>query len=153
MNPTTWTIRDPQISARGAKSCMLEDMSKEDRRIRFTLGGKDSPTQTPFGATTYNGEDAKRQTIEFYLTPQQESDFQAVVGWAHDYLAAHSDRLFRKAMTAQQMSDSFGSPVTQKDKYRPHLRCKIDTSGKYAVRCWDADGNRRDRLANAALCC
>ena len=144
MDPSTWTIRDPTISARGAKSCMLEDMSREDRKIRFTLGSKDSPIQTPFGATTYNNEEAKRQTVEFFLDSEQENEFQGVVEWAHVYLATHSDRLFRKTMTPDQVAECFRSPVTRKDKYRPHVRCKIDTNGRYAVRCWDAEGNRRD---------
>ncbi len=61
MDPKTWMIRDPQISARGAKYAMIEDSSSRsnDGKIRLYIGSKDAPTGTQFGASTFNGEEAK----------------------------------------------------------------------------------------------
>ena len=143
MEPATWIIRDPQINARGAKSCQIEKSCPavgSDAKIRFFLGGKDEPSSTPFGATSWGDEATTRKTIEFNLTPEQEAKFDEITKWAHEYLAKHSERLFRKSMTDEQVADTFRPPVTKKGDFHPHLRCKINTSGAAAVRCWDASG-------------
>ena len=43
MNTTSWTIRDAQISARGAKYCLIEDLKPKsnDNKIRFSIGTKE----------------------------------------------------------------------------------------------------------------
>ena len=107
MDPKSWTIRDPQISARGAKYCMIEDSSSRanDGKIRLYIGSKESPSGTPFGASTFNGEEAKRKNIEFTLSPQQEESLQRVYDWAVPYLAEHSERILRKRMTVELVDD------------------------------------------------
>ena len=143
MNPTSWIVRDAVISSRGAKSCALEigkpDAGK-DGKIRLTLGSKESPTTTPFGATTFNGEEAAQRTIEFNLTDEEVDQFDGVIEWLKSYLADHSLRIFKREMTRDQVSESLRSPVTQKGSFRPHLRCKIRPS---SLRVWD--GERRAR--------
>ncbi len=143
MDPATWIIRDPQINARGAKSCPIEKSAPpvgSDAKIRFFLGGRDEPSSTPFGATSWGDEVTTRKTIEFNISPEQEAKFAEITAWAHEYLAQHSERIFRKTMTVEQVTDSFRPPVSKKGEFRPHLRCKINTSGTGAVRCWDAGG-------------
>ena len=143
MDPATWIIRDPQINARGAKSCQIEKSAPpvgSDAKIRFFLGGKDEPSSTPFGATSWGDEATTRKTIEFNITSAQEAIFEEITNWVLDYITKHSERLFRKPMTLQQATDSFRPPVTKKGDYKPHLRCKMNTSGTGAVRCWNADG-------------
>jgi hypothetical protein len=143
MDPATWIIRDPQINARGAKSCQIEKSAPQvgsDAKIRFFLGGRDEPSSTPFGATSWGDEATTRKTIEFNLTPAQEAKFDEITAWAHEHLAKHSERLFRKVMSAEQVADTFRPPVTKKGDFHPHLRCKINVAGAAAVRCWDAAG-------------
>jgi len=144
MDPKTWMIRDPQISARGAKYCMIEDSSSKstDGKIRFNIGDRDAPTGTPFGASTFNGEEAKRKNIEFTLTPHQEESIQRFYEWTVPYLADNSDRIFRRTMTAAQVAECLKNPVTKKGDYKAQLRCKLDTSGTHAVRCWSPTGQR-----------
>ena len=142
MDPKTWIIRDPQVSARGAKYAILEDTSAGREKISFNLGDKDSPTGTPFGAGTFNGEEAQRKNIDFFLTPEQEASLAGVYEWAVEYLANESERIFRKQMTVDQVTDCLKNPVTTKGDYKAQLRCKIDTTGTYAVRCWSCTGER-----------
>ena len=150
MDPKTWTIRDPQISARGAKYAIIEDSSSgaTDGKVRFYIGDKNYPTGTPFGASTFNGEEAKRKNIDFFLAPAQEEELSRFYEWALPYLAEHSERIFRKKMTIDQVADCLKNPITKKGDFKPQLRCKIDTSGMHAVRCWSCTGESCDLPAD-----
>ena len=112
MDPKTWTIRDPQISARGAKYCMIDDSSSgsTDGKIRFYIGSKDAPTATPFGAGTFNGEEAKRKNIGFFLYSEQEEFLRQLYDWAVLYLSEQGERIFRKHMTADHVVECLKHP-------------------------------------------
>ena len=140
MDTTSWTIRDAQISARGAKYCLIEDLKPKsnDNKIRFSIGTKDNPTSTPFGAGTYNGEDVKRKTIDFALSQEDEESLQCIYEWTVPYLAKHSERLFRKNLSPEQVVDTLKHPIIKKGDYRSQIRCKLDTSGSNSVQCWSA---------------
>ena len=149
MNPSAWIVRDAVISSRGAKSCAVEHAKPDagtDGKIRVTLGSKETPTTTPFGATTFNGEEAAQRTIEFNLSDDEVEQFRGVTEWLTEYLAEHSLRIFKREMSQDQVSESLRSPVTQKGSFRPHLRCKIRPSH---VRVWD--GERRARALPSDL--
>jgi hypothetical protein len=143
---TEWHIKEPQISARGAKSCTIQDAT--GGKIFFTLGAKSEPVTTPFGATAFNDELTCRKTIEFNLSPAQELQFDKFDKWSIGYLALHSERLFKKQLTEEQVREGYRSPVTRKAGYGAHLRCKINTSGKGMVRCWDVNGQRMELPAD-----
>jgi len=142
-NFADWHLKDAQISARGAKSCTLQKGPKCEK-ITFSLGEQDAPVSSPFGATSFNDEAnaTSRRTIEFNLTPEQEEIFQAFDNWACSYLSENSERIFRKALSIDQIREGYRSPVTKKGSYRGHLRCKINLSGTAAVRCWDEKRQR-----------
>ena len=144
MNTDLWIVRDPQISTRGAKSCQIEHTKPEagsDNGIRFNVGSKELPTKTPFGATTYDGQESIQKTIEFNISDEEVDVFRGIVEWLADYLAIHSERIFKKTMSREQVADSLRSPVTQRGGYQPHLRCKIRPS---IVRVWNEHGRFRE---------
>ena len=66
MNTTNFELKDPSISARGAKTATL--LKGKDEKVFFSLGSKENPAKTPFGATSFNDEAATRKTIEFTLS-------------------------------------------------------------------------------------
>ena len=138
-----WHLKDAQISARGAKSCTLQSSQKREK-VNFTLGSKAEPVTSPFGATSFNDEANMccRKTIEFNLTPELEESFREFDEWAIAYLSEHSERIFKKTFSADQVREGYKSPVTKKKEYRGHLRCKINMSGTAAIRCWNADKQR-----------
>ena len=116
MNLNSWTIRDPQISARGAKYCMIDDSSSgsPDGKVRFYIGSKNAPTTTPFGAGTFNGEEAKRKNIDFFLYSEQEDFLKQIHSWAVPYLSEQSERIFRKHMTVDQVSECLKHPIVKR---------------------------------------
>ena len=130
--PQTYALKDPQTSARGARTCQLLD--KDGKRIHFTLGSRSEPCTTPFGASSWNDENASRKTLDFHLTDEQASEFQAFDTWAIGYLSENSERSFNKKLTPEQVTQNYRSPVIRKDDFRPHLRCKINTAGQHACR-------------------
>ena len=65
---------------------------------------------------------------------------QGLIEWLTDYLSKHSERIFRKNMSREQVSETMRNPVTQRASYQPHLRCKIRPA---SVRVWDGDGKQR----------
>ena len=63
---------------------------------------------------------------------------------AIEQLAAKSEKFFKKQITKNEIIDLFKHPIIRKEQYPPKFKCKIDTAGKNAVKCWDANGNRCD---------
>ena len=153
MNTANFELKDPQISTRGAKSATLIK-GKDNEGVFLSLGSKLNPVKTPFGATSFNDEAATRKTIEFTLSPDQQTKFQDFDKWAIAYLSKNSDRIFKKSLNQEQIKDLYKSPVTQKGDFQPHLRCKINVSGASICRCWDVENNRTqlpDDLKNCDL--
>ncbi len=146
LDTSNWHIKDLQISARGAKSCPV--LKANGEKVFFNLGSKSEPVSSPFGATSFNDEATSRKTIEFNLTEEQEDQFKKFNEWAIGYLSEHSERLFKKKLTPDQVSEGYRSPVTKKGSYRRHLRCKINSSGTTMVRCWSTEDIRRELPAD-----
>ena len=140
MNFSSWQLRDCAVSAKGAKSCAL--VKPPNEKVFLNLGSKQEPLRTPFGATSFNDEAATRKTLEFSLSPQQVDLWNQFDAWALEYLQKHSERLFKKKLSAAEVKTAYKSPVTQKADYWPHLRCKINTGGIAAARIWDDADSR-----------
>jgi hypothetical protein len=135
------TLKDTQVSARGAKSCQVR--GQDGTRITFTLGTSQEPVTTPFGASSFAGEEGGRKTLEFSLSAEQEKEWAAFDEWAVSYLAKNSYRLFKSIKTEDQIRENYRSPVQKKGDYRATLRCKVNVDGSHPVRCWNC---ARDRV-------
>ena len=141
--PSFARIADPQISTRGAKYALIEsDKLHGDGKIRMTIGTKDNPSTSPFGVSTYNNDDATRKNIEFIVTPEEEAKVNSMYMWAIEQLAAKPEKFFKKQITKNEIIDLFKHPIIRKGDYPPKFKCKLDTTGKNAVRCWDAQNQR-----------
>jgi hypothetical protein len=142
--PSFARISDPQISTRGAKYALVENnkLHGGDGKIRVIVGTKENPTSSPFGVSTYNNDDATRKNIEFIVTPHEEAKINSMYDWAITQLAAKSDKYFKRLLTKDEIIDCFKHPIIRKEQYPAKFKCKVDTAGKNAVRCWDADGKR-----------
>ena len=142
MNLAEITLKDTQVSARGAKSCQVRGI--DGQRITFVLGSTKEPVTTPFGATSFSEGEGGRKTLEFSLSPEQEKEWQAFDAWAISHLAKHSLRLFKALKTKEQIRENYRSPVQKKGDYRATLRCKVNCEGSHPVRCWDVGRERAE---------
>ncbi len=104
MNLAEITLKDTQVSARGAKSCQAR--GTDDQRITFVLGTNQEPITTPFGATSFTEGEGGRKTLEFSLSPEQEKEWQQFDAWAVEYLAKNSYRLFKAIKTEAQILEN-----------------------------------------------
>ena len=102
----------------------------------------EQPVLRPFGATSFGDEVNPRFTIEFKWDENQEAHWNAFDKWAVASLAEHSERLFKKTLTIEQVKEAYKSPVTRKEGYQPHLRCKMNTQGEKARRAWNTNNDR-----------
>ncbi len=137
-----WTLKDPIVSQRGAKSCPLT--LDDGTAVIVQLGSKAAPVSSPFGASSYGDEASVRKTLEFSLEPEQAQFWDSVTEWLRGYLQTHSDRLMKKKLSAETISENLRPPAVQKNEYRPLLRTKLTISGSHAVRCWDEQGQKID---------
>ena len=133
-----WTLKDPIVSSRGAKSCPLECRGSS---VTLQVGTSDCPVSSPFGASSYGNEATSRLTLELSLEPTHTPQWDAITAWARKYLVEHCERLFKRKLSAETIAENFKPPTTQKGEYRPLLRCKLQTTGHRAARCWDSSGN------------
>ena len=56
------------------------------------------------------------------------------------YITGHSERLFKKAMTTEQVVAGYHPCVRCKEGYAPLLHTKVNTEGASAICFWDAEG-------------
>ena len=136
MDFANWHLRDTAISARGAKSCQVRTADTGDK-VSLTVGTRENPVTTPFGATSFNEGETSRKTLELSLSAEEEQLWVQFDIAAVQYIAKHSSRLFKKTLTEEQVRENYRSPMTKKADYKAHLRCKIQVEGTHIVRCWD----------------
>jgi hypothetical protein len=142
MDTANISLKDTQVSARGAKSCQVR--GQDGTKITFVLGTSQEPVTTPFGANSFTEGEGGRKTLEFSLSAEQEKEWTAFDEWAVSYLAKNSYRLFKAIKTEEQIRENYRSPVQKKGDYRATLRCKVNVDGCHPVRCWNVNRERVD---------
>jgi hypothetical protein len=132
-------LSDAAVSARGAKTCAL---TATGVKLILNVGSRDAPLSTPFGATSFGEEQTDRKTVDFRLSGDTLSYFLALDEWMVNYAAQHSERLFSKKYTLAQCRENYKPCIRQQGSYPASLRCKVNTAGSGAVRCWDVMSQR-----------
>jgi hypothetical protein len=132
-------LADATVSVRGAKTCVL---ATAGAKLILNVGSREAPLSTPFGATSFGDEQTDRKTVDFRLTGEMLAYFLALDEWMVNYAAEHSERLFTKKYTLAQVRENYKSCVRQQGSYPASLRCKVNTAGSGAVRCWDVLSQR-----------
>ena len=100
--------------------------------------------RSPFDASTFDKDPAAtRLNLQISLDdPIVVEQLQAFEAWLLDYLAQHSERIFKKVLTSDQLKANYSSFMREptKDGLSPLLKTKIDIEGRTAVCCWDTNG-------------
>ena len=134
---STWSISDQQVSARGAK---LATISAGGERIYITP--TTTPLRMPFGPGNFDKTPAIRQNLDFRATPELWDYFTGLDSWARDYLMCHSERIFKKQLSMEEINSGYHPTITQRGSYDPTFRTKINLHER-GVTFWDADGKVR----------
>ena len=134
-------LAEPVVSSRGAKSCAL---SNNGAKFVHTVGSRAEPLTSPFGAQSFNDESTTRKSIEFRLPGECTDFWDSFDAWAVTYITCHSNRLFGKPLTIEQVRDGYKPCVSRRGTYPATLRCKVNLSGSNVVRCWSPAEERID---------
>jgi len=133
-----WQLADVFVTAKGAKQCALTDTNKAPVRYK-----PEDALTVPFGLSSWE-EGGTRKNLELRCTPSVEDFFALFDEWARTYLVRHSERLFKKQLSAEQVAEGYKSPLHRKNDYPALLRTKANTAGKNALRFWDEQGNEAE---------
>ncbi len=139
INTSLLRLDDVFCTSNGSKICRLCD--------------GDSPLvlmpemmRSPFNAGTFDRDPhAKRLNLQLAIDdPSLLSSLQAFDEWMIDYVTEHSERLFKRAWTREQVKLGYVAVVRQpaKEGHSPLLKAKFDTEGRYALVCWNPNDER-----------
>ena len=128
---------EPFISKRGSKSCKLKYDTGD---LTHT---PNSFLRVPFVPSTFDKDPlATRLSLVIECDEEMHKYALALDEWAISYLATHSERIFKKSMTVEQVRVNYNSLLKQQAGYAPTLKCKIDTEGRRGVCCWNESGEQ-----------
>jgi len=132
-------LADVHINPKGAKTCLLTD---NGARFYYTT----ESTRAPFGPSNFDKDPAApRQNLELRCTTTMANFFRALDEWVIEYISAHSERIWKKPLTLQQVRDMYHPTMRTTEGYEPLLRAKLNMPGsRGAVRFWTPDGQMRD---------
>ena len=94
---------------------------------------------SPFGASAW--EDGQtRLSIIFHIPEELAQWFDRVDEHFVTQLAGKSEELLKKKMSVEEVRAIYKPTVSRKESYPPALKCKFNTTGSKAVRCWTQEG-------------
>jgi hypothetical protein len=128
-------IGDVTVNAKGAKLALLTNGGE---RFHYTTPA----LRAPFGPSNFDKDrEAPRQNLDLRCcTEEMTQFFQGLDDWAVEYICAHSERLFKKSLTVQQVRDAYHPCLKQAPNYDPLLRTKINMPGSRGeCRYWTSD--------------
>jgi len=133
---STWSISDQMVTAKGAK---MATITANGVFITPTA----EPLKMPFGGPgNFDKTPSVRQNLDFRATPGLFEYFTALDTWMKDYLMCHSERIFEKQLTVDEINSGSHPVVTQRGSYDPTFRTKVNLHDK-GVTFWDSDGSMR----------
>jgi len=138
INTANLSLSDVFTTPHGAKIAVIKD-GVGDLAIQ-----PNEFVRIPFEPSTFNASDAHRLNLILEAPRPLLEVFAELDEWLIGYLIEHSERLFNKGLTAEEVRASYCSCVRHSDKgHPPTVRTKVILSNeKHALHCWDGDGNR-----------
>lgn len=142
-------LDDVYVTSHGSKLAKIKD--GDDEAFLITK----FPVYSPFSAGTFDKDPtATRLNLHIALTDAGLEELVRMFdSWVVDWLQQHSEMIFKKPMTRDQVLAGYTSCIREPKTpgMNPLLKCKIDTQGRYALCCWDkATGQRIEPPASWA---
>ena len=101
------------------------------------LTWRPGPLSVLWQPKAFNDPDASRVAVCFTSTPEVEAYLSALDAWVLTAVAAAPRKYFGQDLTIDQIKERYTPALKTTSKGYTHLRAKMNTSGKSAVRCWD----------------
>ena len=104
----------------------------------------DLPAMTPaFEPSGFNGQEADRMTLSLRVPDEILPEIKALDDWFLAYATEHSERLFNRKMSLEQIQGCYTSPLKVHEKWGASLRVKYTAAGAQATRFWTPEKQRR----------
>jgi hypothetical protein len=133
------SLADVHVNAKGAKTCQLLDGAS---RLLYT---SEVYCTVPFPPSNFDKDpSATRLNLELRVPPTLETYFDEFDAWAIAYLTTHSERIFNKPLSAEQVKESYHPSLRRTGDYPALLRTKYDTVGRRSCKFWSVDQQKRE---------
>ena len=140
---------DVASNAKGQKTAAI---IRDGQPAFWTISSPATPLFAPSAYKGVSGQDSSgRLSLCLNAGPDVLAEADALDTWCKSYATLHSDRLFGKALTAEQVADRYNGIVKRSDKYPPFLKMKISTD-RNAPNFWDQNKQKRDAPEMWQMC-
>ena len=130
---------DPTTSSRGVRSAAITG----DRGQLCTFK-PNAPLRIPFEPSAYMNPEATRVNLVFAAPAELQEQLGNLDSWATAYATEHSERLFKRAMTHDQVVEMYKPTIHRSDKYEPTLKTKANMEGRQKLRVWTPEREARE---------
>ena len=105
-----------------------------------------TPLFSPFGLSRYPGDKSARVSLDLRCTDDETLElFREIDAWAPVELAAHSERIFGKKLSLEQVQAAYRPCLRQKEGFLPLLHTKVTLDdGPNATTFWDEQKQKCD---------
>jgi hypothetical protein len=135
----TLQIGPLQVNVRNNKIAIIESQPK------LQLAQSDSPLRVPFGASSYQDLSTDRLTINVSASLALANKITEIDNRILYLAFERSVQWFGKELTMEQLTESYTPLIRTSENYDPLIRLKMNTTGRKALRCFDAaDGSPRE---------
>ena len=121
------TCYDVATSARGQKTAAV---IRDGQPAFWTLPSVATPLFAPSAYKGVSGDSSGKLSLCLNAGPDVMKEAEEIDDWAVNYCTLHSDRLFGKVLTRDQVLDRYNSVVKRSEKYPPFLKLKISDRGR-----------------------
>jgi len=142
-------VLDPVASAKGGQKNAI--IVRDGQHAYWTLSSPANPLWQPSAFKSVTGDSTGKLSLCLLGDAAVMAEAQQLDEWAINYATQHSDRLFGKTLTKDQVTDRYNGIFKKADKYPPFLKIKIGTD-RNAPNYWDGEKQKRDPPEDFTTC-
>ena len=143
-------VLDPVSSSKGGQRTSA--IIRNGQSAFWTFPSPVTPLWQPSAYKSASGDQATgRLSLCLRGDDAVMNEATALDEWAISYATAHSERLFGKTLSRDQIMDRYSGVVKKSTTYPPYVKIKIGTD-RNAPSYWDCEKERRDDPDDFTLC-
>jgi hypothetical protein len=129
---------DPVANAKGQKNAIVTQTDGQPALWTLT-----STVKPLFSPSSFNTTDNGRKSLCLSVPPDVMDEAVSLDTWAINYAQQHSERLFGKTLTLNQIKERYMGVVKTHDKYPAYLKVKIASDLRNQPLYWTPEKTRR----------
>jgi len=148
---TSLMCHDPVANAKGQKNALISQ--QDGQPAYWTLTSSVKPLFQP---SSFNSTDNGRKSLCLSVPPDVMEEAVSLDSWAVSFAQHHSDRLFGKPLTLEQVKERYMGVVKTHDKYPAYVKVKIAVDLRNQPLYWTPEKTKRgppdDWVASELMC-